>query len=87
VAAGLRRKVIPPESYLGETASGMVESDIETETEWAIDRVLADAIKADMVEKFKDRYDLGDLLGYVERGLGKKPSLSWRSVVRRRVDP
>src|SRR5215203_347968 len=85
-AAGLRRKVIPPESYLGETASDMVESDIENETEWAIDRVLGDAIKADMVEKFKARYDLGDLLGYVERGLKKSPSSSWRSVVRDRID-
>ena len=72
-------------SYLGERASDMVDSDIETETEWAIDRVLADAIKADMVERFKARYDLGDLLGYVERGLKKSPRSSWRSVVRRRM--
>jgi hypothetical protein len=84
-AAGLVRKVIPPESYLGETASFMVESDIESETEWAIARILANAIKANMVERFADRYDLDDLLGYVRRELDKSPSSSWRSVVRSKI--
>jgi hypothetical protein len=55
--------------HLGETARRTVERDIEIETETAIDDVLADAIKADMVERFRHRYDLSDLLGYVERGL------------------
>jgi hypothetical protein len=63
----------------------MIESDIETETEMAIDRVLADAIKAEMVEKFRDRYDTGDLAGYVRQQLKKKPVSSWRSVVRRKI--
>lgn len=68
-------------SYLGETASGMVQRDIEAETSMAIDRVLADAIKADMVERFTDRYDLGDLPGYVTRKLEASPRLSWRSAL------
>ncbi len=60
-------------------------SHIETETEWAINEVLADAIKADMVERFKDRYDLSDLRGRVERGLKRRPRSSWRSVLRREI--
>jgi hypothetical protein len=63
----------------------MVEADIEHETEWAINRVLADAIKEDMVERFKGRYDLSDLLGYVERGLEQEPRASWRLVLRGRI--
>ena len=49
--------------HLGETARWTVERDIQIETETAIDDVLADAIKADMVERFRHRYDLSDLLG------------------------
>jgi len=55
--------------HLGETARRTVERDIEIETEMAIVDVLADAITADMVERFRHRYDLSDLLGYAERGL------------------
>jgi Topoisomerase 6 subunit A/Spo11, Toprim domain len=84
-AAGLRKKVIPPEGYLGDSAVEMVEDDIEVEAGLAIDRVLADAIKEDMVERFRDRYDLGDLLGHIERGLKAKPRSSWRSVLRERI--
>jgi hypothetical protein len=84
-AAGLTRKVMPPESYLGESAAAMVEYDIETEAEMAIADILADAIKSDVRERFRGRYDLSDLLGYVERGLEKHPRSSWRSVVQGRI--
>jgi hypothetical protein len=72
-------------SDLGEEAANMVERDIETETEWAIDRVLADVIRAEMVEKFRDRYDLGDPLGYVQRRLKTRPRSSWRSALRSNI--
>lgn len=50
----------------------------------AIDEFLADAIKADMIEKFKDRYDL-DLLEDVREGLEAKPRSSWRDVLSQKI--
>ena len=58
---------------------------IETETEEAIDEYLVDAIKADMVERFKGRYDLSDLKGRVERGLERRPRAGWYSVLSRDI--
>jgi hypothetical protein len=59
----------------------MAENNIEAETTMAIDQFLADAIKEDMVERFKGRYDL-DLLEYVRRELEANPRSSWRGVLR-----
>jgi hypothetical protein len=77
--------VIPPDDYLDEHAQAAVERDIEVETEMAIERVLADAIKAEMIERFRDRYDLEGLREHVERSLEEQPRESWRGVVGRRI--
>jgi hypothetical protein len=42
---------------------------------------LADAIKADMVERFRDRYDLSELPERVQKALEERPETSWRSAL------
>ena len=85
-AAEVGPKVIPPDDYLGDTAEYSRDSDIETEVDLAIERVLdVDEIKAALLERFRGRYDLSDLREHVEHGLRARPRSSWRSVLVRRI--
>jgi hypothetical protein len=44
-------------------------------------------VKAAMIEKFKDRYDLDDLSAEVPEDLEEDPYLSWRKALDKHIDP
>jgi hypothetical protein len=83
--SGLTRKVIPPESYLGDTATRKRDWDIEYHTEQALLEVVGEAVNEAMVEKFKDRYDLDTLAESIPEDLETNPALSWRDAVETHV--
>jgi hypothetical protein len=83
--SGLTRKVIPPESYLGDTATRKRDSDIKLHAEEALLEVVGEAVNEAMVEKFKDRYDLDTLAESIPEDLETNPALSWRDAVETHV--
>jgi hypothetical protein len=85
--SGLTRKVIPPDSYLSDTAARKRDIDIEYHAELALLEVVGDAVKAAIIEQFSERYDLDALPAFVPVDLESHPALSWRDALGRHIDP
>jgi hypothetical protein len=81
--AGVGPKVVPPQEFADEDAAERVEQDIESETEFAVDEIIdLDAIKAAMVERFKESYNLPDSLpDALRERLKEREFSSWRGVL------
>jgi hypothetical protein len=87
--AGVGKKVIPPDGYLGEAASEMVADDFESEVRMAIHEVVGtDAIVEALLPDFADRYDVEDpqeLRSYIRAEFAKRPRSSWRTRLQSRI--
>jgi hypothetical protein len=80
-AAGAGPKVIPPDSYLHDTADFYRHYDLDDRIRDAIARAVGDEVVERLLPRFRPRYDTADARGWVEDEFSGRSEMSWRSVL------